>query len=94
MIGCAAYLALGVAFSNNLVFFPPFIFTNFKKDGVVPDHWAIVAMLMGVMADNALDFKEPLGRIEIDQKKARGSAAKGRFGGSKQIDLDIGAVNG
>lgn len=32
--------------------------------------------------------------IEIDQKKARGNAAKGRFGGSKQIDLDIGAVNG
>ena len=46
------------------------------------------------MADAALDFKEPLGRIEIDQKKARGNAAKGRFGGSKQIDLDIGAVNG
>lgn len=50
--------------------------------------------ILSVMADNALDFKEPLGRIEIDQKKARGSAAKGRFGGSKQIDLDIGAVNG
>lgn len=61
--------------------------TNFKKDGVVPDHWAIVAMLMGVMADNALDFKGPLSRIEIDQKKARGGAAKGRFGGSKQSEM-------
>ena len=63
--------------------------TNFKKDGVVPDHWAIVAMLMGVMADNALDFKEPLSRIKIDQKKARGNAAKGRFGGSRQSDLPL-----
>lgn len=65
--------------------------TNFKKDGEVPDHWAIVAMLMGVMADNGLDFKEPLSRIEIDQKKVRGNAAKGRFGGSKQIDLHLSA---
>jgi len=63
--------------------------TNFKKDGVVPDHWAIVTVLMGVMADNALDFKEPLSRIEIDQKKVRGNASKGRFGGSKQRDLPL-----
>lgn len=63
--------------------------TNFKKDGVVPDHWAIVAMLMGVMADNALDFKVPLSRIEIDQKKTRGGAEKGRWGGSRQDNLPL-----
>lgn len=63
--------------------------TNFKKDGEVPAHWAVVALLMGVMADHGLDFKEPLSRIEIEPKKVRGTAAKGRFGGSKQTDLPI-----
>lgn len=63
--------------------------TNYKKDGEVPTHWAIVALLMGVMADNKLDFKEALGGIEIEPNKARGTAAKGRFGGSKQTDLNL-----
>lgn len=61
--------------------------TNYKKDGEVPAHWAIVALLMGVMADHKLDFKAALSGIEIEAKKARGTAAKGRFGGSRQADL-------
>lgn len=63
--------------------------TNYAKDGVVPTHWAIVALLMGEMADNGLDFKEALGGIEIEPNKVRGSAAKGRFGGSKQTSLQL-----
>lgn len=63
--------------------------TNYAKDGVVPSHWAIVALLMGEMADSGLDFKKALNRIEIEPNKVRGSAAKGRFGGSKQPDLPI-----
>lgn len=61
--------------------------TNYKKSGSIPSHWAIVALLMGEMADNGLDFKEALGKIEIEPNKVRGSAAKGRFGGSKQVDF-------
>ena len=63
--------------------------TNFKKDGEVPVHWAIVAVLMAEMADGKLDFKEPLSKIEIESKKVRGTAAKGRFGGSKQTDFPM-----
>lgn len=63
--------------------------TNYAKDGEVPSHWAIVALLMGEMADNGLDFKEALSRIEISPNKVRGAAAKGRFGGSKQADLQM-----
>lgn len=63
--------------------------TNYKKDGEVPAHWAIVSVLMGVMADHKLDFKEALGGIEIEQKKTRGTAIKGRFGGSKQTDFPL-----
>lgn len=63
--------------------------TNYKKDGEVPSHWAIVALLMGVLADNKIDFEGALTSIEIEPNKVRGNAAKGRFGGSKQADLPI-----
>ena len=63
--------------------------TNYAKDGVVPSHWAIVAVLMGEMADNGLDFKKALGKIEIEPNKVRGAAAKGRFGGDKQADIPL-----
>ena len=63
--------------------------TNYKRDGEVPAHWAVAALLMGLMADKGLDFKEALSGIEIQPNKMRGNAAKGRFGGSKQIDLQL-----
>jgi hypothetical protein len=63
--------------------------TNYKKDGDVPSHWAIVALLMGVLADNKIEFKDALNGIEIEPNKVRGTAAKGRWGGSKQNDLPI-----
>lgn len=55
----------------------------------MPSHWAIVALLMGVMSDRKLDFKEVLGLIKIAPNKVRGNAAKGRFGGSKRTDLSM-----
>jgi hypothetical protein len=42
---------------------------------------------MGEMAENGLDFRAALSKIDIKSKQSRGGAAKGRFGGSKQIEL-------
>lgn len=50
--------------------------SNFRRYGV-PKYWAIIAVLMGVMADNAIDFKGPMSRIKIDMKKARAGSLKG-----------------
>jgi len=66
--------------------------TNYAKDGEVPTHWALVAVLMGEMAEHGLDFREAMKRVETVPKKVRGSAAKGRFGGSKQSDLFLQAT--
>ncbi|MFB5708324.1 XRE family transcriptional regulator [Acinetobacter radioresistens] len=63
--------------------------TNCSKKGVVPSHLAIIAALMAVMADNKLDFRAVFNEIEIEPKKPRGGASKGKFGGSKQIDLPM-----
>ncbi len=61
--------------------------TNYATHGEVPAHWAIVAVLMGEMAERKIDFKSILETIDIAPKKVRGNAAKGKFGGSRQLDF-------
>lgn len=63
--------------------------TNHAAGGEVPQHLAIIASLMGDMADAGVDFRATLGRIEYEPSKPRGGATKGRFGGSKQPDMFI-----
>lgn len=63
--------------------------TNHAAEGEVPSHLAIIAALMGEMAETGVDFRSTLGRIEYEPSKPRGGATKGRFGGSKQISLQL-----
>ena len=63
--------------------------TNYAKSDDVPVHWAIVALLMGELAGNAVEFKHLLQKLNIEPNKVRGAAAKGRWGGSKQVDLNL-----
>ena len=63
--------------------------SNYSKKGEVPSHLAIMATLLGEMAEHQLDFEDPLSRIEISPKKSRGAGRRGRFGGDKQQDLDL-----
>ena len=63
--------------------------TNYATHGEVPPHLAIIAALMGDMAESGLDFRTTMGRIRFDASKPRGGAVKGRFGGSKQSSLSL-----
>lgn len=63
--------------------------TNYARQGEVPPHLAIIAALMGDMAESGLDFRVTLSRIQFDASKPRGGATKGRFGGSRQSDLPL-----
>lgn len=63
--------------------------TNYAKQGAVSPHLAIIAALMGEMAEAGMDFRSTLERIEFEASKPRGGAKKGRFGGSKQISLQL-----
>nr|WP_116369392.1 XRE family transcriptional regulator [Cupriavidus taiwanensis] len=67
--------------------------TNYATQGEVPPHLAIIAALMGDMAESGMDFRSTLGRISFASSKSRGGSMKGRFGGTKQIDLDLGSNN-
>lgn len=61
--------------------------TNCARKREVPSHLAVIVTLMGEMAEHQIDFKGVLSRVEIAPKKPRGGAVKGRFGGSRQVDL-------
>lgn len=62
-------------------------FSNRKKTGDVPSHWAVVAALLAEMAENHIDFRGPLSKIEIEPKKPRGPGKLGKFGGDKQEEM-------
>ncbi|MBQ69390.1 DNA-binding protein [Candidatus Saccharibacteria bacterium] len=63
--------------------------TNYAAQGDVPPHLAIIAALMGHMADHALDYRVALSQVHFEASKPRGSSVKGKFGGIKQTDLRI-----
>lgn len=58
--------------------------TNYAKSGEVPSHLAVIAALLGEMAERKIDFRDVLSRIEIEPNKPRG-AGIGKFGGSKDV---------
>jgi hypothetical protein len=60
--------------------------SNLAKKGEVPAHLAIIACLMGEMADRGLDFRRALESLDITPRKARGAAAEGRFGGDRPVN--------
>ncbi|MGY6162935.1 XRE family transcriptional regulator [Paraburkholderia strydomiana] len=70
-----------------LIGLSPNSITNYSKLGEVPSHLAVIVVLMAELADQQLDFRAPLARIGVERKRVRGSAAVGRFGGSKQLNL-------
>ncbi|MGV2293340.1 XRE family transcriptional regulator [Trinickia sp. YCB016] len=63
--------------------------SNYARRGGVPSHLAVIAALLGEMAERKIDYRVVLQSIDIDRKKPRGAGAKGRFGGDKQRDLDL-----
>ena len=61
--------------------------TNYAKKGEVPSHLAVIASLMGEMAEQQLDFRVVLAKMVIEPKKPRDRLEKERFLGSKKPDI-------
>jgi hypothetical protein len=61
--------------------------SNYAKQGEVPSHLAIIAALLGEMADRGIDYRAVLTRIDVASKKPRGAGKSGRFGGNPEGDL-------
>lgn len=52
--------------------------SNYAATGKVPTHLAVIAALMGEMAEHQLDFRPVLSRIKITPNKPRGKPIQGR----------------
>ena len=61
--------------------------SNYARTGEVPSHLAVIAVLLGTMADHHIDFQTALEALELRPKKPRGGSAPGRFGGAPQTDM-------
>jgi hypothetical protein len=68
--------------------------SNLSKKGTVPDHWAVVAVLMAEMKENGLDFVGALTKLSLGYKKPRGAGMLGKFGGDRQQVLPIDGGSG
>lgn len=61
--------------------------SNMSQKGMVPMHLAVIAALMGEMTDKGVTYESVLARIKIEPRPAKGIAAHGVFGGSKNKSL-------
>lgn len=63
--------------------------SNCARRGEVPSHLAVIAALMGEMADHGIDYREVISHIDIARKKPRGAGKDGRFGGDQDREPDL-----
>ncbi|MBY3108083.1 XRE family transcriptional regulator [Rhizobium leguminosarum bv. viciae] len=55
----------------------------------VPAHLGLIAALMADLRSHGIDYTEAVSRAAMPEKKPRGGAARGRFGGDRQQVLDL-----
>lgn len=66
--------------------------SNLSRKGEVPVHLAVIAALMGEMADSGVDYRPVLSKIKIEHRPAKGVAAHGVFGGYKGSAVEAAAT--
>lgn len=65
--------------------------SNYAASGEVPKHLALIAALLAEMSIQKLPYSHVVARADIAPKRSRGAAKRGRFGGNKQAQLELGA---
>lgn len=84
-----ARAGLSVRAFAEMVGMNPNSISNYAKVETVPVHLAVIAVLIGDLAINGLDFRKSIARIDLKPKKPRGAARRGQFGGNRQEILDL-----
>lgn len=54
--------------------------SNYAKTGRVPDHIALIAVLLGELVDHGVDIRPIVAKVEVRQAKPRGMGFKRRQG--------------
>lgn len=62
--------------------------SNYARRGEVPTHLAFIAVLVVGISEVGGDYRRIMSRVDRVRKQPRGSARRGRFGGSRQTKLN------
>ncbi len=62
--------------------------TNYAGRGEVPQHIALVAVLVSAMAMSGLDYRSAIAKV-APTKQPRGATRRGHFGGDRQSSFDL-----
>lgn len=79
---------LSVRSFAELIGMNPNSITNYAGRGELPQHIALVAVLVAEMATAGLDYRRAIARV-APTKKPRGATRRGRFGGDRQESMDL-----
>lgn len=62
--------------------------TNYAGRGELPQHIALIAVLVAEMSANGLDYSRAIAKV-APKKQPRGASRSGHFGGDRQSALDL-----
>lgn len=79
---------LSVRSFADLIGMNPNSITNYAGRGELPQHIALVAVLVAEMAVGGLDYRNAISKV-APTKKPRGATRRGHFGGDRQASLDL-----
>jgi hypothetical protein len=80
--------SLSVRSFAGLIGMNPNSITNYAGRGEVPQHIALVAVLVAEMAARGFDYRNAIAKV-APTKKPRGATRPGHFGGDRQASLDL-----
>ena len=72
----------------DLIGMNPNSITNYAGKGEVPQHIALVAVLVAEMAAGGLDYRNAIAKV-APTRKPRGGTRRGHFGGDRQANLNL-----
>ncbi|WP_114952256.1 XRE family transcriptional regulator [Sphingosinicella terrae] len=73
----------------DLVGMRPNSITNYAREGELPVHLALIAVLVAELSVQGLDYRRVMAKVPHAPKKPRGGARRGHFGGDPQTTLDL-----
>lgn len=62
--------------------------TNYAKRGDLPQHIALVTVLVSEMASHGIDYRSAIAKV-APTRQPRGATRRGHFGGDRQASLDL-----
>lgn len=80
---------LSVRAFAELVGMNPNSISNYARNGELPTHLALIAVLVAGISELGGDYRSVMSKVELAPKKPRGGSRRGRFGGDRQSNLDL-----